>query len=96
MKLNTDMPKLILNTEDDPNLGYFNLQISATGGNPPYEYSYNGSAYSQSNIYYPTITKGGNVYVIVKDLIGLTASIGYYTINYDYSIQYPFDGPFVY
>ena len=96
MELNTDMPKLILNTEDDPNLGYFNLQISATGGNPPYEYSYNGSAYSQSNIYYPTITKGGNVYVIVKDLIGLTASIGYYTINYDYSIQYPFNGPFVY
>jgi len=95
--LKTDEPKLYLDFYDifDPGYAFYSLQLGATGGNPPYLYSYNGSAFSPTTLY-STIAKGTPLYVVVKDSIGLTSSAGSYLVNTNTDNPYEFTSPFVY
>lgn len=90
-------PKLIMDIYDafDPLVNTYNLQLGATGGNPPYEFSVNGSSYSTID-YYLGRTKGITTNVIVRDAIGLTANNGYYTVNTIQENKYNVNGAFIY
>ena len=56
------------------------FQLGATGGSAPYEWSFNGGAFSSTDTY--IISNAITSYsILVKDSIGLTSSKGYYTVN---------------
>jgi len=86
-------PSLVINIEDS-NGSTFDINISATGLNPPHTWSFNGSNYT-TNTTILSVNKGTANNIIVKDIIGLTSSIGYYTIN-NTGEQYPINGTFIY
>jgi len=90
-------PSLTLKFVDyfDPLITYYDIQMGATGGNPPYLWSLNGSAFSS----YPTpfsLTKSTSNTIVVKDSIGLTSSSGYYIINGSEDYKYSINGGFSY
>jgi hypothetical protein len=90
-------PSLYLNFIDyfDPLITDYYIQFGATGGNPPYTWSVNGGSFTT----YPTelaIVKGTTNKIVVKDIIGLTASDGYYTINSYEELVYKINGDFTY
>ena len=82
MNLLPQYPTLTINLIDtfDPLYPYFAVQMGATGGNPPYSYSFDGGAFSENSVY-TGVAKNGNYKVIVNDVLGLSASTGYYLIN---------------
>jgi hypothetical protein len=90
-------PSLTLKFVDyfDPLITYYDIQIGATGGNPPYLWSLNGSEFSS----YPTpfsLIKSTTNTIVVQDSIGLTASNGYYIINGVEDYKYSINGSFTY
>jgi hypothetical protein len=90
-------PSLVMNVIDffDPlNLTY-DLQLGATGGNPPYEWSVNNGTFSDTT-FVSDISKSSDINVFVRDSIGLTASNGYYIINNDNDNQFKVTGTFSY
>jgi hypothetical protein len=90
-------PKLTMDIYDafDPSVNTYNLQLGATGGNPPYEFSVDGAAFSITD-YYLGKQKGVATNVIVKDVLGLTANNGYYTVNTIQEKKYNINGVFIY
>lgn len=92
-----NIPRLLVDIYDfnDPLYPVYQLNLTASGGNPPYLFSYNGSAFSSVNEY-TAIPKPSSNYVIVKDSIGLTSSFGYYIINSVIEYKTEIDGPFLY
>jgi hypothetical protein len=97
LELKPIYPSLYLEFLDyfDPGITDYYVQFGATGGNPPYTWSVNGGAF----LPYLTelnIAKGTSTNIVVKDIIGLTASSGYYYINGDESIIYEINGTFTY
>jgi hypothetical protein len=96
LELHTNEPKLILNIQTDPSISYYNLQVGATGGNTPYMFSVNGSQYAYTPTYFTNLQKNTTLNVSVRDYIGLTSSIGYYTINGNINEIYEFNGTIVY
>ena len=97
LELKPIYPSLYLNFVDffDPGILDYYIHFGATGGNPPYTWSVNGGSF----LPYLTelnITKGTPTNIIVKDIIGLTASNGYYYVNGDDSIKYEIKGDFTY
>ena len=97
LTLKTDEPRLYLDFYDmmDPGYAFYTLELGATGGNPPYEFSYNGSAFSPTTSY-STIPKGTTLYIVVKDSIGITASNGKYLVNTNTDSPFDFLSPLVY
>ena len=97
LELKTEEPKLYLDFYDmlDPGYAFYSLQLGATGGNPPYLFSYNGSNFLSTTLY-STIPKGTTLNIIVKDSIGLTASAGEYLVNTNTDTPFDFKSPFVY
>lgn len=90
-------PSLVMDIIDyfDPLLPSYDLILGATGGNPPYQWSYNGGAFSTTSLI-PDVPKSSNVTVIVKDSIGMTSSSGYYIINSSPDIKKEVKGGFIY
>ena len=95
--LNPIYPSLYLDFIDyfDPLITDYYISFGATGGNPPYTWSVNGGPFLSylSNL---NIAKGSTNNIVVKDIIGLTASNGYYYINGNDSFKYTIGGSFVY
>ena len=90
-------PSLTLNFIDyfEPSITDYYIQFGATGGNPPYTWSLNGGAFTAYTGEL-AISKGTQNNILVKDIIGMTSSIGYYTINQDDQFKYKIDGDFTY
>ncbi|WP_242093830.1 T9SS type B sorting domain-containing protein [Aestuariivivens sediminicola] len=55
------------------------LEVSASGGNPPYEYSINGSAFQSNNVFSNLIP--GTYDIIVRDAYGCTYTLPTETIS---------------
>lgn len=92
-----DQPKLSMEIYDafDPLLTNYTLSLGATGGNPPYKFSVNGGQFDYTTLY-PSISKGTTMSVIVKDVLGLTSSVGQYLVNNVIEYPYTINGTFVY
>ena len=90
-------PSLILDFTDyfDPMIADYYINFGATGGNPPYSWSLNNGTFTASTSEF-AINKGSNNTIVVKDIIGLTSSNGYYIINSDDTIKYQINGIFTY
>jgi hypothetical protein len=90
-------PKLTMDIIDyfDPMITTYDLILGATGGNEPYTYSVDGAPFS-STAFVGDINKGSAKTIVVKDILGLTSSTGYYTVNTTQDIQYKVDGAFIY
>ena len=90
-------PSLTLKFVDyfDPLITYYDIQIGATGGNPPYLWSLNGSTFSSDPTPF-SLTKSTTNTIVVQDSIGLTASNGYYIINGVEDYKYSINGSFTY
>jgi hypothetical protein len=90
-------PKLTMDIIDyfDPMITTYDLILGATGGNEPYTYSVDGAPFS-STAFVGDINKGSTKTIVVKDILGLTSSTGYYTVNTTQDIQYKVDGAFIY
>lgn len=73
-------PSLIMNIVDFFVDNKYDIQLGATGGNPPYEWSIDNGPFS-TDTFIPDLDKTSDKIIYVRDSIGLTASNGYYTLN---------------
>lgn len=97
LSLKTYEPSLYLDFYDafDPGYSFYAIQLGATGGNPPYEYSVNGGGFNTATTVNP-VSKGSSMYIVVRDSIGLTSSSGVYLVNSNIDTPYVLTSPFAY
>ena len=80
IRLERVYPSNVMNIIDIAGLTTRVFQIGATGGTPPYKWSFNNAAFSTDTEY--VVSNSVTSYsVTVKDAIGLTGTNGYYTVN---------------
>lgn len=90
MNLYPEYPRLAIELIDtfDPSYPFFALKLGATGGNAPYKYSFNGGPYVETDLY--TALPKNSIYTVsVNDVLGLSASNGYFRVNDDIDFETP-------
>ena len=91
IKLDRLQPSIAMNIIDLSGETNRTFQMGATGGNPPYQWSFNGGNFSSVQNY--TVPEYSTSHIIiVRDSIGLTSSSGYYTVNSESAQTYIYGG----